>query len=475
MSLAGTLRLVRKPVWASVVSLAAVSLTSVAAGLAALALSAAGGLPACVALALLVIYGCVVLISRRYGRAWNPVTLFFIFAIAHAVLGFLSAAPTTVYLYRPTSGIYGVFEKSFFIVSASLAAMMSGYVAGLHFQPRKAFGWCLTRLRALDFEPIVRRSRTIALAGLPAIAIVFWQIGEVPMLMPDPGTARFLQFLRPEFKELVWVQNRCIDVFQVAVPCLIASMVIRRRRGAVDAVLVGLSVLAAVAVVQRGPLISMLVTSAVALFSGRRLRLLIAAAPAFLLIYLGTQYFILNWHVRLEPSLVFELYGQALPEVRDLAWFLSSLGDQRLWGVTFLYALLPLPGFLSFESIKLRNITLEAIGLPLDSPIGGIRILFAGECYANFGYPGVIAAALVYGLLLGWLSLAFQALRNDGPRSFGGLFILASVFVLLSFWLYLGGTNAAGAIRFQLLMLLILAWPLRRKTSAERGSSAGLC
>ena len=443
---------------------------SVAGAALVLLLGNTQGAAVLIAAGLLSCYGIALLNASTYlSQVWNPVTIFFSFAVMHAILGYYSASPTTVYLIRPGSNIYGTFEQSFLIASVGLASIMAGFVVGIRRRTPPVLTRILQRLETVDITQMSHRARVLVLIALPAIAYVFWQVGEIPILADNPGRARFLQFLRPEFQRVAWIQNRCVDIFQVAVPCLLIRF-IGGKRSVLDVILIGLGLFSGISVVQRGPVISIIVTVALVQLTGKKLKTLFLLSPVFLGLYLTTQYLITRWQGGFGLRMALELYGQGLPEIRDLAWYLSSAGERLLWGKTFLGTLIPLPSFLTDvqQAMKLRNVTFDAIGLPLDAPNGGIRILFAGECYANFGYAGVIVLCFLYGLCCAAIAVAFRYFENVKPRPQGALFVLGSLWVLLSFWLYLGGTNISGMIRFQLILLVALLWRLKPRGQETR-------
>jgi hypothetical protein len=152
--------------------------------------------------------------------------------------------------------------------------------------------------------------------------------------------------------------------------------------------------------------------------------------------------------------------GGGLPELRDFGNVI--MGDPpRSWGLSFVVAALPVPGFISEFTTKylLRTITLNAVGIPLDAEHGGLRVTYMGEWYLNLGVAGVICGSLLLGMFYSWLEgLLKLASRSEDVR----LEIFAgSLWMLLSFELYLSGTGVAGMTKVMLVVLLLLFVKLR--------------
>ena len=422
-----------------------------------------GGPAVLISLGLLTTYGLTLFVTaRREGTAFTPITTFFGFAVTHAILGFYSAAPAAVYLIRPRAGIYNVFDRAFLIVSLGLTAMMLGYL----WAPRSPRRASVTRffrvLQGFDLGTMNRRARVLVILALPTSAFIFWNLGQIPLFSENLGRDRYVYLFRPEFLAWTTIYNRCREVFLAVTPLLVLSF-FRGRRRFFDLALILLSLAAMLSIAQRGPLVSVIYTLAVVSLDKKQLKFSLVVMPVVLAGYLTTQYYMSRWVGGLSRANVFEHYGNALPELRDLAWVMSS-DLTPLWGSTFLQALSPLPSsFSEFQrSVMLRSVTLDAVGIPLDAGHGGLRITFAGECFINFGMAGVLFLGFLYGTVCSAFSQAFALSRADSERSIPPVFLISSLWVLFSFWFYLGGTAAAGVIKFVLLVMVLLCVPLRR-------------
>ncbi len=444
-------------------SLLLATLLALATGGAALLLSSVAGWTVLWSLFMVALLTVALKVARdREGFTWTPVTLFFLFAVVHAMVGLALAFRSTLYLNRPSGKIYDTFDLAFGIVSSGVISMLLGYIAFGQLRRVNRRSRLVDYLACLQPDRVNQRARWLLAVALVTQAFLFWLFGEIPLLTDKPGLQRYIQFIRSELQLATWLQNRCFDIMQVTCAILLSQWV-KSAWKRTDLLLNAGGAVAAVLAIRRGMFMSTICAAAFVWFRGERLRTLIMLSPLFLCAYLTSQYFLLSWDYGLTWDNLLELYGQGLPELRDLALFLASHGDQHLWGATLLYALIPLPSFSTAlqQQIMLRSVTLNAIGLPLDTPHGGLRIFLAGEGYLNFGFPGVIVLGFGYGLLCGLVGSWISHLRRDAPDNVAALAVVISVWVLVVIF-YLSGTGGAGVIRIQLLLLALLCLPALR-------------
>lgn len=433
-----------------------VSFFCVASGVALVGFAPSLGLAALYALMIgIATLFALVQTSRRDGEIWTPVTVFLAFCAIHAVLGYYTSETATAYLSNPGGGIYRAFDTAFLIVTGGILSTIAGYLVIGKRSTTTVFQRFLLYLEDCDVDVVKRRARIMTAGATVALLVIFIRLDEIPLFSDDPGRLRYVQFIRPEVAIWAWFQNRCFDILQAAVPFLLVRWLQFRHLTDVWLSLAGLAV--AVFCVRRGLIVVIFVTAAFAYLRGKRLKLVLLLIPLLLLTYMTSQYFLLNLGMSHDSGEVLGLYGYALPEIRDLAYLNSSLGGRRLWGSTLAYALIPLPSFATeFQrQNNLRAVILEAIGVPLDAPHGGLRISLAGEAFVNFGYPGVVLICFAFGLFCGEVARGFHFI-NGRPKPDIPRFVLCAVWVLTSFCIYLAGTSAAGLVRFGLVALALL-------------------
>jgi hypothetical protein len=392
---------------------------------------------------------------KREREAWTPVTMFLAFCGVHAILGYYTAEGATLYLVEPSGGIYRALDAAFLIVTIGIVFISLGYAFALPRSSGTPVYRLVQYLQACDATVVSKRARLFSLFALVALAVIFNRLGEIPLFSRRPGELRYVQFMRYDVPIWAWLQNRCFDILQVMGPYLFITWLNRKRR--VDLVLSVISLAVAMLAVRRALIAVMVVTVAIVLLRGKRLRLVVVLIPVLLFVYMASQYVLLDYGKISDRDELLRLDGIALPEVRDLAHVISSLGSERLAGKTLLYALIPLPSFSTHfqRQYNIRAVTLTSIGVPLDAPHGGPRIFLAGEAYVNFGHLGVVLICFGYGFYCGVVARTFRLINkqctSDVPR-----FVLVAAWVLTSFYVYLAGTGAAGLVRFGIIALLCL-------------------
>jgi len=136
--------------------------------------------------------------------------------------------------------------------------------------------------------------------------------------------------------------------------------------------------------------------------------LIVPAHSFFVLIIFGTLY----GSFRSQGSLDVELdtsevlmrlfYGNELSDLRDFAWVLSGIGDDLLYGKTYLVGIL---SFIPSSILEYRNTwgygAVTAAAGNLDHTTHpGLRMTIFGEAYINFGIFGVVLLGLFSGYVL---------------------------------------------------------------------------
>jgi hypothetical protein len=397
--------------------------------------------------------------TRRLGTTKTLCVLFFSLATAHIFFGFLLAGLTTVHTsIRSNEGVY--YANALLINGVGLFAAALGYTWKLQGQ---AIG--LHRGFPVLVDSIVaeRLFRLLLLAGAVLMFIVYWRLGFLDYLTM-PAKWPVLRYITSDIAggsaTEEWFANRAMDLLTVALPFLVYRVAKRPRIISILLVIVGY--LALLLPLRRANLLGVIFASLILIGIGRhdvyrltRRWLLILAC-----LYIFSQcLFLLGvFSTDLSPQAVLSVSSTALPEVRDLAWTLNRLNGQRLNGITFTQALIPVPSIASDWSAKhsLRAITTKLIGADQTGESGGLRLTLMGEGYINFGYLGAIAISFLWGCGVAWCERLLLAIERR-PSEFMN-YVSVMCFVGICFLTYLAGTQAAATVKMGVLIVLAVAW-----------------
>jgi hypothetical protein len=400
--------------------------------------------------------------ARRFlGTTKTLCILFFSLATAHIFFGFLAANLTAGHTsIRSNAEVY--FANSFLINSVGLLAAALGYA------------WKLSRNTTIEFshtrsatviDPAAaeRAFRILLLAGAVLMFVVYWKLGLLEYLS-NPAKWPFLRYITSGLAggsaRDEWFANRAMDLLTVAMPFLVYRAA--KRPGILRISLIVVGYLALLLPLRRANLLAVIFASLILIGIGRRdvyrlTRKWILIGGCF---YIFTQCLFLfgAFYNDLSVESLLEVSSTALPEVRDLAWTLNRLDGERLNGVTFAQALIPLPSISSDWSSRhsLRAITTKLIGVDQSGESGGLRLTLMGEGYINWGYLGTIAVSFVWGCGVAWCEkLLLSATRSQSEfRNY----VAVMCFVWICFLLYLAGTQAAAPVKMGALLVLGVAW-----------------
>jgi hypothetical protein len=124
------------------------------------------------------------------------------------------------------------------------------------------------------------------------------------------------------------------------------------------------------------------------------------------------------------------VYG-TLGEFRDLAWSLDyySLGDRFVDGATVGGAIVPLLPTPIWSAVGIDKAALYAqssasIMADAMGQTTGQRIGLYGEFFMNFGWPGALFGAVLYGVLLGYLDHRYRLVNANQVR---GIFLALAI------------------------------------------------
>lgn len=405
----------------------------------------------------------VLIVSARRGRKmFTPVTIFFVFITVHALAGYRLAFLTADQIGRAGVALEAYFNKSLLILAMGVASISLGYIFCPPGFGRRMQERCIRGAQGVSSEMLVNRSWFFIMLAAVLTAIGLAMYGSIPLF--QDFAHRYSNVFKPSYGWGAFMVNRGRDLVQLPVAFSIL-MLLRRRYVLKNLTFIILGLTICILTVTRTPIVDILLTVLIVISLRGRTSTLMLGGGLVLFGYLATQLLLVKNPVdSLDQFLA--TAGGALPELRDFGNVLQKEPD-RFWGLTFLIGSLPVPGFFSeFTSAYLiRTITLNAIGIPLDAPHGGLRITYLGECYLNFGYAGVVIGGFLMGMLYAWFGRLFEAIyaledvRTD--------YLVASLWMMFSFELYLSGSGVAGMIKVILLVLVMLFIPLRKSAAAR--------
>jgi hypothetical protein len=414
--------------------------------------------------------GTVVLVRstaiRCLGTTKTLCVLFFTLATGHIFFGFFLADLTTQHTsIRSNAEVY--FANSLLINSVGLLAAALGYAWNLDRRP-------IHDSRAIpiliDPAAVERVFRIFLLAGAVLMFFVYWRLGLFAYLWV-PTKWPFLRYLTSDLAggnaTDEWLGNRAMDLLTVAMPFLVYRVAKRPRFGAI--LLITIGYLALLLPLRRANLLGVLFASLILIGIKRHdvyrlTRKWIVIVGCF---YIFTQCLFLFgvFYDDFKPETVLAVSSTALPEVRDLAWTINRLEGERLNGITFAQALIPLPSIANDWSAKhsLRAISTKLIGVDQNGESGGLRLTLMGEGYINLGYLGTIAASFLWGCGVAWCERLLRSIERSGSEFKN--YVSVMCFVWICFLLYLAGTQAAAPVKMGALLVLGVAWVCRYRAA----------
>lgn len=406
----------------------------------------------------LVLLFCVAAgVSRRANQALiTPVTVFFGFTLIHILAGYPLAFVASDQIGRTGLAMEPFYNKSLLLLTIGVASMFIGFVVFPCRMGEGAQSLILRFATSITEEQLARRARFWVALSVLLTAIGLAGLGSIPLFM-NPGH-RYADVFKPAYGWVGFTVNRGRDLVQLPAAILLL-LLLKGRNKLLNLTFVSIALVTSVVTATRTAIVDVVLIVALVVLLRRQTTAFMLTGTVILFGYIGTQLLLAKDAVESSDSLVAGA-GAALPELRDFANVIMR-DPARSWGLTFVVAALPVPGFVSdfTSTYLLRTITLNAVGIPLDAEHGGLRVTYMGEWYLNFGVPGVICGGLLVGILYSWIEglLTLASASNDVRLEiFAG-----SIWMLLSFELYLCGTGVAGMIKVMLLVLLLLFIKLR--------------
>jgi len=411
----------------------------------------------------LTLIAALVASKRRTGLVLTPVTFFFLFAFVHALFGrYAAAVLTDKYTFVSPATLGPFVNQSFLIISTGLTCCFLGYL----WMPGTSsgrIGAMLARMSSPEpFDQVRSRSRVLVLIAFPLVVIGLQQLGGIPLLSDNPRHDRYLLNFMPEHRFDTFLVNRGREIVVFPAAALALGWYFRKRR-IVDAIFVLLAAATCLLTATRAPLlIAICVVMTVLVWRSRFLTLFLSVALVLAGLIASEIALGSDSNAGTGDATTIERIGADVGEVRDLGWVLLKQNDYY-WGLTFLAGFLPIPSFASdfTQTYHLRTVTLNAIGFPLTAAHGGLRITYAGECFLNFGWAGVVLGGLVYGWICSRFSRFFHCLRTAPEEYPVGVLALACAWVAVSFVIYLSGSGSGGTLKTYFAVLAVLLFRLK--------------
>jgi oligosaccharide repeat unit polymerase len=400
--------------------------------------------------------------DRKYSRL---ITLFFALAVVHSLFGYWAASNSTGVIWIG-SNAEQMFHRSLFVIATTLLAAAFAYDIGLRYPPKRAQRFCV-RLDISEHKLIVVARRLLILGCLLETFVIV-AAGFMPILTSDPGVSRYLSpDLTNKYKEFEWILYLALDLLACTMPIVLFSGLVNRKN--LDRLLALAGFLGVIVTLRRSYLISLIAVLllTVAFVKGKFPRRYAAYLALLVLSYFASQLILLNTIGEpLNDKTATSATLSGLPEVRDLGWVMSLMRDKRLYGATFV-SLVPLLGRVSdFKSeYGLVETTTQLIGLDGMAMTGGLRITVGGEGFLNFGAVGCLFMGAIFGYLCSRLSHLNEVLMKK--RDLASSYLAASLFLWLCFWFYLAGTEATGAVRNGLMLIVVMFYLARVRSDGR--------
>jgi hypothetical protein len=366
----------------------------------------------------------------------SPVALFLGFAAFHCVFGYIGAFVSEEHIFSVFSHHQAWFAQAAFVVALGLFAMSMAYRTF-----RSGVRTWVTEL-SIDPDRLCMCARIAVLLGMALTTYLLSQMSLLDVVAEQFGGLGQLRYMGTEGSLTAWVSARALDLFAYSIPLL---WMLRRRRA--DIVLIVLGAIPFLLLLRRAAILSAIL---VPLLAARRInyKIVVVALLIGVSVYSASQLFLLDSGSDAQPAAVFS----AFPEIRDLGWVMSLMRDDYLGGTTLIQPLVPLPSFISDWKTKhtMEHVTGKLIGLddPDSRSFAGLRVTMAGEAFMNWWFIGPPIFGFLLGMGAAWAERSLLNSRTTATR-----YISATLMVWICFWLYMGGTQALGTVKFGALML----------------------
>lgn len=168
-------------------------------------------------------------------------------------------------------------------------------------------------------------------------------------------------------------------------------------------------------------------------------------------------------------------YANNFSDFRDYAWILSGFDGRFYHGMTYLAGYMALvPSVISEFRNDYRTGIITSTLAGLDPQFhAGLRPTLFGEAYLNFGIPGVIVSATLFGFYFGKLH---RWVHTDLPANRLGLRRVACAYIVFLFMfsaVFTPGFYYVYVVTAFLLAGMVLSWLLEKPVDAGGGLTTG--
>jgi hypothetical protein len=365
--------------------------------------------------------------------------LVFVLLALHVMVGYLIASSSVPWIASGTLDDRA-FSLSFVVIASGL--MVASFAFRLC-APCK--GW----LPRVDTEKLVKVAKWMSVGATVGVFYFYdrnnllpWQVNILSM-----GELRYRVSGLDE-----WLIHRSTDVLMITVPLLFLFKGTAKLFSLVG--LLGLAI-----TFTRAPILDVIFVAVLAnVIRTGKVGKLVLTVGAALSVYAASQLFYSGLlRGEIAPENAYLSMASGLPEVRDLGWILWLNGRNLHWGTTLVQPVLPIPSFMSpwIQEHGLRSLTTKMIGSDWDE-MGGLRITLAGEGYLNFAIVGAMALGALWGWGMRKISCVVKAAGES--RAVVDAYFAALLVSWMAFWIHLGGSQASGVVRSEVLLFAVMLY-----------------
>jgi hypothetical protein len=377
------------------------------------------------------------------------VSAFFFLAAMHCVLGYFLAFRSEEHIFFNFSHHEFWFAQAAFAVSLGLFGVSIGYQLSDHTNRT----WI--NYLSIDQDKLRIVTRVAVVLGTVAIFFIYSRFSLVQVLLENFVSVGRLRYLGGEGVGDIWIAAKALDILTYSLPLL---WVIRKHK--IDYLTYAVGFTALLLTFRRASLLSVLLVPLIVRSEKINFRKLAVVFLVLISVYSASQIVFLN----ADKDSAVAAMASAFPETRDLGWVMALMDGKYLYGSTFVQPFDPLPTFLSDwkQTHTMEYVTANLLGFdPLKKEFGGLRLTMAGEAYMNFWLLGPPLLAILLGFGIAWSERSLKFSDTIPVR-----YLSATLFLWFSFWLYMGGTQALGTIKFGAIVLFAIYFLSRKQTPA---------
>lgn len=377
------------------------------------------------------------------------VSAFFFLAAMHCILSYFLAFRSEEHIFFNFGHHEFWFAQAAFAVSLGLFGVSIGYQLSDH----TSRTWVNNLL--IDEDKLRIATRVAVVFSAAVILYMYSRFSLVQVLLEDFISAGKLRYLGGESASDVWIAAKALDILTYSLPIL---WVIRKRN--LDYVVYVVGFAAFLLPLRRATILSVLIVPLIARSGKINFRKLAVVFLILISVYSASQIVFLS----ADKDSGIAAVASAFPETRDLGLVMVLMDGKYLYGSTFVQPLDPLPTFVSDwkQTHTMEYVTASLLGLdPLKREFGGLRLTMAGEAYMNFWLLGPPLLGLLLGFGIAWSERSLKFSDTIPVR-----YLSATLFLWFSFWLYMGGTQALGTIKFGAIVLFVMYCFSRKQVPA---------